>query len=709
MNTTSPRPRPSSLRVSIRHWLATGLAVLSALLAVPTYAQDEKSRWTINDEGGITWQPKDDLPHTDHIEMSGKKLSVIVTYTVDKARKLSLSRYVVFPMLRHHPNTTRTQLMLHFGEEASPRLFVANEAPRNGVTTAIHHKGIMRMEGVMGRERAADVAQERLSWKRTIYPSPDKTVVIDSTTVTNISLGDVVIDVDQNERSVRTTPEHGIYGGYIATSQVTGAGRRTLKRGESHTYTLLISARKEGEPELAVDIAAEEKARRERVDSFLGKLELETPEKVLNTMFAFAKIRGTESIYETKGGLMHSPGGGYYYAAIWANDQAEYANPFFAFLGDDIARDSALNSFRHFARFMNKDYKPIPSSITGEGATFWQGARDRGDMAMIAYGASRFALANGKKEAAEELWPLIEWCLEYSRRKTDSRGVIASDSDELEGRFPAGNANLCTSSLHYDALLSASYLGKELGKPAAQLAGYVDEAAKLRTAMEKHFGATVEGFETYRYYDKSDLINHRIERHRPWAEKPDALRAWICIPLTVGIYDRAKGTIDALFSPRLWTADGLATEAGQITFWDRSTLYGLRGVFAAGGTQKALDFLLYYSKRRLLGNHVPYAVEAYPENDQRHLSAESTLYCRIYTEGVFGIRPTGLRSFSCTPRLPSSWPSMALKKVNAFGSVFDLTVAREGQKINVRVTGNGFAPKTFTIADGDTVSVDLSR
>jgi hypothetical protein len=49
-------------------------------------------------------------------------------------------------------------------------------------------------------------------------------------------------------------------------------------------------------------------------------------------MFAFAKIRGTESIYNTKAGLMHGPGGLRYYAAIWANDQAEYINPFFAFL-----------------------------------------------------------------------------------------------------------------------------------------------------------------------------------------------------------------------------------------------------------------------------------------------------------------------------------------------------------------------------------------
>ena len=31
------------------------------------------------------------------------------------------------------------------------------------------------------------------------------------------------------------------------------------------------------------------------------------PDPVLNRMFAFAKLRGAESIYRTKGGLMHGP------------------------------------------------------------------------------------------------------------------------------------------------------------------------------------------------------------------------------------------------------------------------------------------------------------------------------------------------------------------------------------------------------------------
>ena len=59
---------------------------------------------------------------------------------------------------------------------------------------------------------------------------------------------------------------------------------------------------------------------------------------------------------------------------------------------------------------MNDEWKPIPSSIIAEGDSYWNGAGDRGDAAMIAYGAARYALASGNKEEARQLWALIEWC-----------------------------------------------------------------------------------------------------------------------------------------------------------------------------------------------------------------------------------------------------------------------------------------------------------
>jgi hypothetical protein len=474
---------------------------------------------------------------------------------------------------------------------------------------------------------------------------------------------------------------------------------------------LVFEAHKANESLLALDVGAEKRARSERIEAILGELELRTPDPILNTEFAFSKLHATESLFRTKGGLIPSPGGGLaYYAAIWANDQAEYTNPFFGMLGDKFATEAALNSFRLFARFMNGEYHPIPSSIISEGEGFWNGAGDRGDMAMIAYGAARFAMANGDPKIAEELWPLIEWCLEYLNRKVTPQGVVASDSDELEGRFPAGKANLNTSSLYYDALRSAVMLGNSLGKRKPQLYEYSQRAAAVKVALGRYFGANVAGFKTYRYYDKDDLATSSRPELAVYAGQPDPLRAWIATPLAMGIFDRKDGTIDALFSAHLWTTDGLASESGRRTFWDRSTLYALRGVLEAGATERGMQHLMSYSNRRLLGDHVPYPFEAYPEGGRAQLAAESALYCRIFTEGLFGIRPTGLRSFSLTPHLPQGWGSMSLKHVHAFGNTFDLTVTGSGEnKLRITMVTAGHTDRIYTIGSDGTATIKLDN
>ena len=118
---------------------------------------------------------------------------------------------------------------------------------------------------------------------------------------------------------------------------------------------------------------------------------------------------------------------------------------------------------------------------------------DRGDAAMIAFGASQYALANGNKKDAEEIWPLIEWSLDYCERQKNEAGVIKSDSDEMEGRISTGGANLATSSLYYGALNQTVMLAKALDKPKTLIRDYEKRAKKLRTAIENYFGAEIEG------------------------------------------------------------------------------------------------------------------------------------------------------------------------------------------------------------------------
>ena len=223
---------------------------------------------------------------------------------------------------------------------------------------------------------------------------------------------------------------------------------------------------------------------------------------------------------------------------------------------------------------MNPDYKPIPSSIIAEGTGFWNGAGDRGDMAMIAYGASRFALACGDESTAEELWKLIAWCLEYCRRKINPQGVVASDSDELEGRFPAGKANLATSSLYFDALNSAVLLGRELGKAGRPEIPLPRTGEDFRAAIERYFGA----------------------RCRVSTRTATMTAIRCCAPGSVfrsrwASSTARAGTIEALFSPR--ALDG--RRAGDPV--RREDLLGSRdslraaGRLAAGETERAMDFL----------------------------------------------------------------------------------------------------------------------
>ncbi len=625
---------------------------------------NSQSRWEINKTGGITWNIDSCLPHYDHIEMSGEQISVVLRYGVDEEGAFVLERSFVWPLLRTIPNNTHASLMRRFGWDVVRDMITVNARRINKEkVNSITLDGIMMVDSELSAYQNG-----KLHLTRYLFPSTTEAAYGEKYVLKNVGERAVLVEVPDANSVIRTDPEKGVDGAYIIEATVSGAPGTSIEAGDSVIFYADFKAYKNDYKAESIDIEKELIKRKDLILELQDNLVLETPDPVINTMFSFAKIRGSESIYKTKGGFMHGPGGESYYAAIWANDQAEYINPFFPFLGYKTGNLSAYNSFKHFARFMNDEYKPIPSSIIAEGLDIWNGAGDRGDGAMIAYGVARYALARGDKQEAMDLWPLLEWCLEYCRRNLNEEGVVTSDSDELENRFPSGDANLATSSLYYDALLSAMYLGKDLGKPASQIKLYKKQAKELRQAIEDYFGGTVEGLETYKYYKENDV-----------------LRSWICIPLTVGIYDRKEATIEALFSPHLWTENGLLTQSGSETFWDRSTLYALRGVLASGEKEKGMEYLKHYSTQRLLGEHVPYAIEAWPEGNQRHLSAESGLYCRIITEGLFGIRPVGLNSFTLKPSFPDGWDKMSLKKIRAFDNNFNLDISREGEKIKIDV------------------------
>jgi hypothetical protein len=196
-------------------------------------------------------------------------------------------------------------------------------------------------------------------------------------------------------------------------------------------------------------------------------------------------------------------------------------------------------------------------------------------------------------------------------------------------------------------------------------------AEALRRGIGSYFGADVEGFRSYRYYQGNTT-----------------LRGWILLPLAMGIDERQQGTVAALVSDALWPdrhhGGDILAESARPTEWGRETYYALRVLFKAGHTEEAMELTRRVVRAQIFGSKGPY-----PDEDAIDMLCPGSLYPRVFTEGLFGIVPTGLDSFDCTPWLPREWPRMALRDVRAFGRAWDLVVERDAGQQRVSVTCRG--------------------
>jgi hypothetical protein len=631
--------------------------------------QQNETFWNTNTSGGITWDitKENRLPHQDNIEMSGTMVSGIIKYKVSPNKQVEIVRDVIFPQLRKYTTPSesmyRAYLRSDYGDEFLPVITSAEKKYELGKLDSVQ---------INGKINFFFKENDGIQVIRSFFPSMNKRAFVEKWTLINTGSKSKTLDIGATEFNQHEAGWHGQYHRKITTD---AKKQISIEPGARYEFGIFFTATQNEESPPKESLTEVERTRDLFLDSVSKNLTLNSPNKVLNTLFYFSKIRAAESIFKSRLGLVHSPGGGNYYVGIWANDQAEYSGPFFSYLGYQTGMQAAMNAYRIFKKNIPKDGGKIWASFELD-VTFPFGERDRGDAAMIAYGATHFLLASGDQAKAEEIWPLIDWCLQYCQKRLTSEGIVASESDELEGRFPSGTANLSTSSLYYGALIQAANLAKAMGKSPALVKSYQQRASQLSKAIESYFGSKIEGINTYKYYKENKI-----------------LRSWICLPLVVGLNERRDGTLDALFN-RLWSANGVVTElkANQnepTVFWDRGTLYAFRGAFKAGAADRALERLTTYSKTRLTGFRVPYVVEAWPENGMAHLSAESALYCRIFTEGLLGIEPIGFNTFSLKPNLPSHWDHLELKNIHAFNGSIDISLKREKNKIKLTVVKNG--------------------
>ena len=176
------------------------------------------------------------------------------------------------------------------------------------------------------------------------------------------------------------------------------------------------------------------------------------------------------------------------------------------------------------------------------------------------------------------------------------------------------------------------------------------------------------------------------------------------MPMNVGIKDNAQDTIKALFSPKMYSDGYLKTASNRKTTWDRSLLFAFRGALRVGEQDEIFDFIREYTSNRLIGFHAPYPVEAYPEGNMRQLSAESILYARVFTEGMFGLTITGFGKFSITPAIPTKWKKVALRHLVLANMPIDIVIEENNLKV---LDKSGVVIKECNVVNGQKVDIDL--
>src|SRR5579871_656253 len=194
--------------------------------------QPSSGRWAL-DKKGIVWNVAQDdrLPHADHIEMSGRKVSLIVHYHVDKQGCLSLEREVIWPMLRHRKDDVRGYLRRTYGDEVLPRFLVNDEPLELGPLACINFDGVLTFEYRPVRA---------LTIHRTLFPSPVASLVIEHWEVRYRGRQPIRLAL---QTYYRGELDNGVYGRYALSVHTNRSSETVLSVNDYAHFDTTFKAR----------------------------------------------------------------------------------------------------------------------------------------------------------------------------------------------------------------------------------------------------------------------------------------------------------------------------------------------------------------------------------------------------------------------------------------------------------------------------------
>ena len=175
--------------------------ILASYLAfIPFGLQAQEHRWTLEKEGPISWHPNKNECHQDHIEMSGKTVSIVLRYGVENG-KFSLNKSMVWPMLRTIPNNTHASLMRRYGWDVLDMVSINGRSFASEQVESIHLKGMLKVVSNYDEGR-------RGQWKviREYFPSTEQPALIENYRIINTGKKEMTVDTNYKQLGYRLYP-----------------------------------------------------------------------------------------------------------------------------------------------------------------------------------------------------------------------------------------------------------------------------------------------------------------------------------------------------------------------------------------------------------------------------------------------------------------------------------------------------------------------
>src|SRR4030095_9713470 len=176
--------------------------IFSKFLFAQSYnLPQQQDRWVIQPDGSIQWNIDQRLTHSDHIEMSGEKISLWIQYSVDTSGKLSLNRTMVFHTFSLLPVRTTASMMYNVTDNDLPRFIINDRLLKAGIYNAavqndqpekvisVNHKGIMQVKSEIGRDGLIKLT-------RTLFTSVNEPIGIEKWVFTNDSKQPAKIEME---------------------------------------------------------------------------------------------------------------------------------------------------------------------------------------------------------------------------------------------------------------------------------------------------------------------------------------------------------------------------------------------------------------------------------------------------------------------------------------------------------------------------------